>query len=207
MKKAFGHSPILNQRIFLPRALSGLRASLGFHKKRLHLRRILFETQFERLMAFVCSYVGDEEAAKDIVQDAFLTLWNNRRKLDKSLSVKSYLFAIAQNYALNYLRHRKVVADNEEPLSHYLLQEDEPVENREKLLAALDEKLKELPPQQRTILEKCVIQNKKYKEVADELGISVNTVKTHLARALKYLRDNLDEKKILFLYIAYSTKS
>ena len=65
----------------------------------------LFETQFERLMAFVCSYVGDEEAAKDIVQDAFLTLWNNRRKLDKSLSVKSYLFAIAQNYALNYLRH------------------------------------------------------------------------------------------------------
>ena len=167
----------------------------------------LFETQFERLMAFVCSYVGDEEAAKDIVQDAFLTLWNNRRKLDKSLSVKSYLFAIAQNYALNYLRHRKVVADNEEPLSHYLLQEDEPVENREKLLAALDEKLKELPPQQRTILEKCVIQNKKYKEVADELGISVNTVKTHLARALKYLRDNLDEKKMLFLYIAFSTKS
>ena len=167
----------------------------------------LFETQFERLMAFVCSYVGDEEAAKDIVQDAFLTLWNNRRKLDKSLSVKSYLFAIAQNYALNYLRHRKVVADNEEPLSHYLLQEDEPVENREKLFAALDEKLKELPLQQRTILEKCVIQNKKYKEVADELGISVNTVKTHLARALKYLRDNLDEKKILFLYIAYSTKS
>ncbi len=167
----------------------------------------LFETQFERLMAFVCSYVGDEEAAKDIVQDAFLTLWNNRRKLDKSLSVKSYLFAIAQNYALNYLRHRKVVADNEEPLSHYLLQEDEPVENREKLFAALDEKLKELPPQQRAILEKCVIQNKKYKEVADELGISVNTVKTHLARALKYLRDNLDEKKILFLYIAYSTKS
>lgn len=167
----------------------------------------LFETQFERLMAFVCSYVGDEEAAKDIVQDAFLTLWNNRRKLDKSLSVKSYLFAIAQNYALNYLRHRKVVADNEEPLSHYLLQEDKPVENREKLLAALDEKLKELPPQQRAILEKCVIQNKKYKEVADELGISVNTVKTHLARALKYLRDNLDEKKMLFLYIAFSTKS
>lgn len=167
----------------------------------------LFEAQFERLMAFVCSYVGEEEVAKDIVQDAFMTLWNNRKKLDESLSVKSYLFAIAQNYALNYIRHQKVIAANDLPLNLYLSQQEENVEEHEKLLAALEEKLKELPLKQREVLEKCVVENKKYKEVAEELGISQNTVKTHLMRALNFLRKNLDEREMLLFFMAYSTKT
>ena len=57
----------------------------------------------------VYGYVRDEEVAKDIVHDTFLTFWNNRKRLDLSYSAKSYLFTLAQNYALNYLRHLRVV--------------------------------------------------------------------------------------------------
>lgn len=168
----------------------------------------LFEGCFERLMGFVCSYVKDEEAAKDIVQDAFLTLWDNREKMDRSRSVKSYLFAMAQNYALNYLRHQKVVEMNEREVSDYFsAQEEKNVEEREKQLTALEEKLKELPGMQRIVLEKCVVEEKKYKEVADELGVTLNTVKTHLARALAFLRKELGEAAVLLLYISKIRKS
>ena len=160
----------------------------------------LFEAQFERLMAFVCSYVGEEEVAKDIVQDAFMTLWNNRKKLDESQSVKSYLFAIAQNYALNYIRHRKVIAANDLPLNLYLSQQEENVEEHEKLLAALEEKLKELPLKQREVLEKCVVENKKYKEVAERLDVSVNTVKTQVKHAYAKLREEFNDKELPLVF-------
>ena len=59
------------------------------------------------------SFVNDKEVAKDLVHDLFLNLWQNRRQIDPSLSVKSYLFRIARNYAFNYLKHLKVIATNE----------------------------------------------------------------------------------------------
>ena len=69
----------------------------------------LFELHFTKLMGFVFNYVRDEEVAKDIVHDAFLTLWSNRKRLNPVYPVKSYLFTLAQNCALNYLRHLRVV--------------------------------------------------------------------------------------------------
>ena len=65
----------------------------------------LFDLHYGNLVGFVYGYVRDEEVAKDIVHDAFLTFWTNRKHLDLSYSAKSYLFTLAQNYALNYLRH------------------------------------------------------------------------------------------------------
>ena len=76
----------------------------------------LFNQYFEDLMRFVYGYVGNEEVARDIVHDVFLTFWNHREHLDFSWSLKSYLFTLSRNYALNYLRHQKVVAQNEEAL-------------------------------------------------------------------------------------------
>ena len=67
----------------------------------------------------------------------------------------------------------------------------------------LDEKLLELPEQQRKVLMRCVVDGKKYKEVAEELGITLNTVKTHLTRALAFLRGELSEEVVLFFYVRY----
>ena len=55
---------------------------------------------------------------------------------------------------------------------------------------------------QHDVLIKCVVEGKKYKEVAEELGISLNTVKTHLARALRFLRNELEDRVIMF-FIRY----
>ena len=80
----------------------------------------LFELHFTKLMGFVFNYVRDEEVAKDIVHDAFLTLWSNRKRLNPTYPVKSYLFTLAQNCALNYLRHLRVVTGNEQAVTELL---------------------------------------------------------------------------------------
>ena len=80
----------------------------------------LFELHFTKLMGFVFNYVRDEEVAKDIVHDAFLTLWSNRKRLNPVYPVKSYLFTLAQNCALNYLRHLRVVTGNEQAVTELL---------------------------------------------------------------------------------------
>ena len=158
----------------------------------------LFELHFTKLMGFVFNYVRDEEVAKDIVHDAFLTLWSNRKCLNPTYPMKSYLFTLAQNCALNYLRHLRVVTGNEQAVVE-LLAANEDLNDYEKRLVRLEEKLAQLPEKQREVLVKCVVEGKKYKEVAEELDITVNTVKTHITRALKFLRDELQEDLIMLL--------
>lgn len=159
----------------------------------------LFELHFTKLMGFVFNYVRDEEVAKDIVHDAFLTLWSNRKRLNPVYPVKSYLFTLAQNYALNYLRHLRVVTGNEQAVTELLEAANEELDDYEKRLVRLEEKLAQLPEKQREVLVKCVVEGKKYKEVAEELDVTVNTVKTHITRALKFLRDELQEDLIMLL--------
>ena len=106
----------------------------------------LFELYYGELTYFVYSFVNDKEVAKDLVHDLFLNLWQNRRQIDPSLSVKSYLFRIARNYAFNYLKHLKVIATNErDVIETYELagQDTEELESRLERVRRLFEKLPE----------------------------------------------------------------
>lgn len=161
----------------------------------------LFNLWFEDLMRFVCSYVRDEEIAKDTVHDVFYTIWRNREKLDISKSMKSYLFTLARNYALNYLRHRKVTLANEQWLASNMKNIQEELDDYELRMARLDRKLKELSQKQHELLELCFVKGITYKEAADELHITVNTVKTHIQRALRFLRAELNEDLILIFLL------
>ncbi len=161
----------------------------------------LFESRFDDLMAFVSSYVKDREVAKDIIQDAFFTLWKNRKIIDISQSPKSYLYKMARNYALNYLRHQKVVTGNEHLLTYNTMQIEQDLETYEKNLANLTAYIQTLPDKQRQVLEQCFVEGMSYKEIADELHISVNTVKTHLKRAINYLRDLMKDDLVLLFFI------
>ncbi len=161
----------------------------------------LFKSHFGDLVGFVCSYVNDEEVAKDIVHDVFFVILKNKKKLDTSYSLKSYLFTLAKNYALNYLKHLRVVAMNEREVIDVLQNADEELDNYEQRVARLNKKLGELPDKQREVLIKCFVEGQKYKEVADGMGISVNSVKTHISRGLKFLRDELKEDMVMLFLL------
>ncbi|MBC5622888.1 MULTISPECIES: RNA polymerase sigma-70 factor [Butyricimonas] len=160
----------------------------------------LFKSYFQDLMRFVCSYVNDEEVAKDIVHDVFFALLRNKKRLDVSYSMKSYLFTLARNYALNYLKHLRVVAMNEREVSDLLENAGEELGVYEERLNRLNEKLAELPEKQREVLMKCFVEGRKYKDVADEMEISVNSLKTHISRGLKFLRNELREDVVLLMF-------
>lgn len=166
----------------------------------------IFKSYFRDLMRFVCSYVNDEEVAKDIVHDVFFAVLTNRKHLDVSYSIKSYLFTLARNYSLNYLKHLQVVAMNEKEVVGMLENAGEELDIYEERVNRLNKKLSELPERQREVLMKCFVEGRKYKEVADEMEISVNSLKTHISRGLKFLRDELKEDVVLLMFTLNNRK-
>ncbi|GAA6371120.1 RNA polymerase sigma factor [Odoribacter splanchnicus] len=89
----------------------------------------------------------------------------------------------------------------------YLYAELPEVEYDERLIDKVWRVVNELPEQTRLIFIACVVEGKKYREVADECGISVNTVNTYVKRAYKYLRRRMGLSVILFLYFISENRS
>ena len=160
----------------------------------------LFRSHFHDLLGFANSFVRDEEVAKDIVHDSFLSLWKNRHRLDASQPVRPFLFTLVQNYALNYLKHQQVVTLNQPDIIHAFRQASTEIEEHDQRLSRIKTKMAELPSKQQEVVQKCIVEGQKYKEVAEELGISVNTIKTHITRALRFLREEL-QQDIVLLFI------
>ena len=159
----------------------------------------IFNLYFKDLMHVVYGYIRDKEVAKDIVHDVFLALWNNRERLDATTPLKAYLVTLSRNYAFNYLKHRRVLDAKQEEIAALWENAAGELDEYEARLARLEEKLKELSDKQREVIAGCFMEGKTYKQVADELHITVNTVKTHLTRGLNFLRDELREEPLLLL--------
>jgi len=157
---------------------------------------MLFRSHFKGLCIFAAGYVKDEEAAREIVQDTFVSLWEKRLTIDPSRPVKSYLSTTVRNKCLNYLRdHKKFSRDllAIENLSYEMTveQPDTLVETelRDRIVHAMDE----LPEKCREIFHLSRHQNMKYLEIADKLQISVKTVETQMSKALQHMRIRLSE--------------
>jgi RNA polymerase sigma-70 factor (ECF subfamily) len=163
----------------------------------------LFRDHFVGLCKFAMGYVKDDEAAKEIVQDSFVNLWEKRDSIDLSKPVKSYLSTAVRNKCLNYLRdHKKFSTDllALENLSHDPVydQHDSLVESEmsEQITRAIDA----LPEKCRKIFELSRFRHLKYQQIADELQISVKTVETQMSKALQHMRNRLAEYLPILLF-------
>lgn len=150
-----------------------------------------FREYYASLCSFVYSLIKDKEASRDIVSDAFEYVWKNFSKFEKS-TCKSYLYLYVRNRAIDYIRHQDI-KDSYGEL--YLKLEkcyteisfNEADERMMQVRKALDL----LSPQTRHILEECYFHEKKYREVAEELGISVAAVQKHIVKALRFVREHV----------------
>lgn len=153
----------------------------------------LFKEHYSALHRYAFTIVKDEDNAKDVVQSVFIHLWEKRESLHITSSPKAYLFRSVYNECLNSLkknevlrRHQHQAAAHEEKYSddqQSFLAEEEMLTRRK-----IDRILDELPPQCREVFVKSRAEQKKYSEIAAELGIAVKTVEAHMSKALKLIR-------------------
>lgn len=152
----------------------------------------MHDLHYESLLRYVMGFVGDLEAARDIVNDAFLNMWHYREKIDPNGPVRAYLFRVSKNKSLNYLKHRSVELKNRESIALYMVTdnqpEEEPAEEYDAYIERLRAVLEHLPESQREVITRICIDGQLQKEVARTMNISINTVKTHLLRGMKNLR-------------------
>ncbi len=147
-----------------------------------------FESFYPSLHYFAIRYLHDDEASSDVVQDAFLQLWNKRSDILSIASAKTYLFKYVKNKSLNYLRDRQIETNNLEKIASKTYSRDIIVEDE--TYQIICHAIQSLPPQGQRVIE-LVLDGLKNHEIATQLGISLNTVKTIKLRAFKTLRSQL----------------
>lgn len=155
---------------------------------------------YSQLCAFSVQFTDSPEISEDIVQDVFLRFWEDKKFLLATSSLKSYIFNSVRNASIDHIRKNRAHIFTELEEASYLDEDEIYEDNLRSQHEKLHELLKQLPPQEYHTLVAIVVNNRKYKEVADEMNISVNTVKTHLSRAMKFLRKNNIKLHTFFLF-------
>jgi RNA polymerase sigma-70 factor (family 1) len=164
---------------------------------------LLFRRQYEPLCSFAHRFVADFDAAEGIVQDVFVRMWETREKVSIHTSLKSYLFTAVRNSCLNQIKHGKYTSplqDFEDRSGPSTSNPDAQLESNE-LAMALEKAIQGLPPKCREIFWMAKFDGLSYQEIADIQGVSLNTVKTQLKRALKSLSSSLSYLRVLSLLL------
>lgn len=169
----------------------------------------LFDDYYGTLVCYAQKYVGREDVAEDLVQDLFILLWEQQRTFTTIAAFRSFLYISIRNSALNYLKHQDVenqyvaeVLNTSRVLPEDSFQEEEIYRLLFKLIDGLPGRCREI-----FLLH---LEGYSNESIAVKLTLSVETVKTQKKRAMKILRDNLNDnssekhsKYLFFLIFMY----
>lgn len=133
-----------------------------------------------------------KDDAKDVVQQAFLAVWNKRAEIDPTQSLRAYLFRSGRNAGFNLkrARAREVGLPEDAAAGAMAVSEDEleRTEETESLTSTLAKAIKQLPPRRREVFELCFVDGLTYSEAASVLDLSPKTIENQMRHALKALR-------------------
>jgi len=154
---------------------------------------IFFRKYYNRLYQFAGRYVYDASTAEDIVQNVFINIWKKRKEIKITTNVKSYLYSSVRNSSLNHIKKTKIESTTPVDSIDNILIEDSPgdVFDKKEINTYMQKEIEKLPQQGKQILLMKKIDGLTYHEIADIKNISVNTVKTHISRALNTLSKSL----------------
>lgn len=157
--------------------------------------RAAFDKYYEALCLFAVNITGDLPSAEDIVQTVFIKCWQENSFPGIKTSLKSYLYVCVRNGCINHLKKQQAykhidLKDYAHSSEHAAIDEAEKAPDTV-LINELNKAIDELPGKCRDVFLLVVVSNKSYKEAASQLGISINTVKTQISRAMTKLRKAL----------------
>lgn len=158
-----------------------------------HALHELYVDMFPPLQRYAFRFVYDWEEAKDIVQSAFLQLWSNTSGINAGMKLESYIVSIVHNLCSNHLRHLNIVDSHQDKIieATLFMNINNDAEIDPEVKKKLEEALRNLPEKTYEILMDHIVGGKKNSEIALEYGIAESTVKTHLKRAMRVLREQM----------------
>lgn len=157
--------------------------------------KTFYEHHHEALYRYLMGKGIAEETAKDLIQKAFIYIWEQRQQIDPSKSLRAYLFRIGYTRMLNHIRDNSKFDNNDEmPVIESVKNPEEDTQARE-LESAIDRAIENMPEKRGLVFEMCFIQEFTYRETAEALEVSVKTVENHMGLALKDIRKALKEFK------------
>lgn len=164
---------------------------------KMQLMESLYGKFYKQLYIYALSFLSDEDDAVDIVSDFFSDLWQQWQYADDITPPPSnYLYTSIRNRCLDRLRHDQVhrnyalLAETRETLDN-----TDEVEAYERKLSELGHIIEGLPEPKRSIMTCCYFKRLTYKQTAEQLGLSVSSVKKHIMRVFKMLRQSLKNNK------------
>lgn len=162
----------------------------------------LFKMHYKALHAYAFVMLKDHDTAEEMVQGMFMKFWEKRELLNIQSSVKAYLYKCIYHDCLNFLKHEKIKFKHQEYTQHSIPHPSEPASARVEMTELknnLSLAMNDLPEQCRTIFQMSRFEELRYREIADQLGLSVKTVENQMGKALRILRLKLSDFLALIL--------
>ncbi len=173
--------------------------------------RSVYNDYFSKLYYFILEFIPQQDIAENIVQDTFFTLWEKRHTLNENTNLAPFLFSVAKNNCLYKLRDQRyrqklfdsnLCGEDELDLNIDVLKElDTSVFIFQEIEQIIERTLNGLPPQCRKVFELSRSENKKNREIAEELNISIKTVENQMTKSLKIFRIALKDYLPLVSYL------
>ena len=154
----------------------------------------LFKLYHRELCNYMTAISGNPKVAVDIAQQTFIKIWDNRQKLFVSKNkLKRYLFKVAYNLFIDSQRKKKKEFQLLENLKQqaYLDMTDADTSLFEERLKKVEKEIDNLPEQCKKVFIMSKREGLKYREISEQLHISIKTVEVHMAKAMKRLRAQL----------------
>ncbi|MEP1307473.1 MAG: RNA polymerase sigma-70 factor [Balneola sp.] len=156
-----------------------------------------FKKFFDRYSAYLLNFLikrgTAKEAAKDLVQQAFVMIWEKRDQIDETKSLRAYLFRIAYTRMLNLFRDHAKYNEEVDPELNASSEEEPDPETNDVLNKAIEHAISSMPDKRQEVFRMCFIQEFTYKEAAQVMDVSVKTIENHMGLALKDMRESLKE--------------
>jgi RNA polymerase sigma-70 factor (family 1) len=151
----------------------------------------VYERYSQQLYRHACKKLSDRDQIKDLLQEVFAALWQNRSSLTPESPLAGYLYATLRYRIIKLIAHKKVESVYFESLTSYNIHDNRTADYlvREKELGQLIEsEIIRLPEKMQEVFRMSRQSHLSHKEIAEELGLSETTVKKHVNNALKVLR-------------------
>ncbi len=165
----------------------------------------MYDRYYLRMCEFAYRLVGCREAARDIAQDAFVVLLESQSRISNEAAVKSYLYSTLKNVALNRIRHQNTAARIQ--AKHQMDEVDEASVVRAivhaEIIGELYIALESLPQRCASVCKMAYLEGRKNQEIADALGVSINTIKTQKQRAISLLRNKLSPPSFAMVLLLF----